>query len=242
METKLGRWSTEIDALRPAADGINTIVDRVNSLDASAGAPGTLVQAIPTAGVAVASVLRRELTPFPVKVTTSLGDGNYGARRFAGTIQYTSGSLSVPGSTVDPGADNILLVNLGEASAGAPLTPGAWVVAVSIGVAALPSGAPVALCVCGPSAGAMFPVKVSEAGGAQGTASAPASYTYSVTAISGATLLSGGGAASDIALARPRPNGAVTAGSGYGVAFYDAATPPNLVLWDAGEVPATTAC
>jgi hypothetical protein len=80
------------------------------------------------------------------------------------------------------------------------------------------------------SAGAaMFPVKVEQTGGANGTSTTPASYTYTVRSL-GAVVLGTG-----VVVSRPRDDGAVTVqsgSSGYGVAFYDGTA---LKLWDAGE-------
>ena len=80
----------------------------------------------------------------------------------------------------------------------------------------------------------VFPVTVEKTGGADGTQTTPATWSYTVRCKgwdgTAATLGTG------VSLARPRPNGKMTfqAGSaGFGEAFYDGVT---LKLWDAGEV------
>lgn len=79
----------------------------------------------------------------------------------------------------------------------------------------------------------LFPVKLTVAGGANGTGAAPATYTYDVKTLAGDLL------ASAVSLARPRMGGECNSTNGYGMAFYDGAT---LKLWDAGETPSITAC
>lgn len=79
----------------------------------------------------------------------------------------------------------------------------------------------------------LFVVTVTQVGGSNGTQSTAASYTYDVKDLLGNTL------ATAVALARPRPNGAVSAGNGYGLAFYDG---NSLKLWDAGEIPGSGHC
>jgi hypothetical protein len=82
----------------------------------------------------------------------------------------------------------------------------------------------------------VFPVWVENDGGDDGTASAAATYTYTVKTVDQATTLG-----TTVAVTRPRPYGKVTyyASGGYGLAFYDGAT---LKLWDAGEIPTVGVC
>lgn len=79
----------------------------------------------------------------------------------------------------------------------------------------------------------VFPVEVAKTGGADGTDSTTATWTYTVASLTGTTLGTG------VPVSRPRPNGSMAFGTTYGLAFYDA--DGDLVLWDAGEVEATTA-
>lgn len=80
-----------------------------------------------------------------------------------------------------------------------------------------------------------FPVKVSQTGGSNGNKTTAASYTYTVTTMDGNTTLG-----EDVAVAKTRPNGTMTAGSSYGMAFYD--ENGDIQLWDAGEVEGTGGC
>jgi hypothetical protein len=83
-----------------------------------------------------------------------------------------------------------------------------------------------------------FLVKVEKDGGADGTKTTAASWTYTVRAyVNGATL------GTAVPLARPRPNGRrlyPTGSDGAGIAFHDA--DGNLKLWDAGEYRRTAGC
>jgi hypothetical protein len=87
-----------------------------------------------------------------------------------------------------------------------------------------------------------FPVKVQQTGGAQGTSTTAASYTYTVRSLAWNGTTGGETLGTGVAVSKPRDNGLVTvqAGStGYGVAFYDGLT---LRLWDAGEKYQTDGC
>jgi hypothetical protein len=79
-----------------------------------------------------------------------------------------------------------------------------------------------------------FGVTVTKTGGSDGTNTTAASWVYTVAALDGTTL------GTSIAVARTRPNGSMTYGTGYGLAFY--AADGTLKLWDAGENPATAVC
>jgi hypothetical protein len=90
----------------------------------------------------------------------------------------------------------------------------------------------------------VFPVRVQQTGGSQGDLTNPASYTYTVRSLSGATL------GTNIGLrASPwtRPDGTVTVQSGsngLGLAIWvpNGTNDATLVLMDAGEVPGTGGC
>ena len=81
-----------------------------------------------------------------------------------------------------------------------------------------------------------FPVLVNQTGGANGTDTTKATYTYTVTDLAGNEL------GTAVALARPRENGAVTLASDpkYGSAFV--AADGTLKLWDSGETYTTEEC
>lgn len=177
---KLPEWSTEIAALKTAADGVNQIVNRVNSIDSALGAQG-LLESYSGAGTATRPSVPAFTRGVLCKITSSLGNGNYTGRRFVGSPQYVSGSASVPGATMtDPGSDNVLVVNLGEAPFGAPLAINSWVTGMVVGTATLASGAPVPLVVCGPTQAALVPVLVQQNGGAAGTSTTTVSATYNI--------------------------------------------------------------
>jgi hypothetical protein len=93
-----------------------------------------------------------------------------------------------------------------------------------------------------PAPGGMFPVKVQQTGGSNGTDTTAATYTYTVRTLAWNGTSGGETLGTGVALSRPREIGFVTvqAGStGYGVAFYDGLT---LRLWDAGEIYGTEEC
>jgi hypothetical protein len=93
-----------------------------------------------------------------------------------------------------------------------------------------------------PTQPAMFPVKVEEDGGANGTDTTAATYTYTVRTLPWNGTSGGEVLGTTVPVSRPREIGYVItqAGStGYGVAFYDGTT---LRLWDAGEIYGTEEC
>lgn len=88
----------------------------------------------------------------------------------------------------------------------------------------------------------LFPVKVQQTGGSNGSKTTAASYTYTARSLPWNGTSGGVTLGTGLSLARPRPNGKVTVQSGstgYGVGFYDGLT---FKLWDAGEVPGTIGC
>lgn len=90
-------------------------------------------------------------------------------------------------------------------------------------------------CVANQAPSGAFPVQVEKTGGSNGTATTPASYTYTVRDLQGNTL------GTAVPVTRPRPNGEMTyqaGSSGYGLAFY-ASDGSTLILWDAGEIEST---
>jgi hypothetical protein len=88
----------------------------------------------------------------------------------------------------------------------------------------------------------VFPVRVQQVGGVDGTKTAAASWTYDIYAPSGdptAEPSDGQLIQEATALAHPRPFGKAIPGNNYGLAFYDGST---LILWNAGEVYGTGDC
>ncbi|HEV7299204.1 MAG TPA: hypothetical protein VGN72_07555 [Tepidisphaeraceae bacterium] len=82
--------------------------------------------------------------------------------------------------------------------------------------------------------GQIFPVKVTKTGGAGGSKTTAASWTYTVSTIGDIEI------GTAVAVGRPRPLGAMAFGTGYGLAFYNQTG--ALVLWDAGETPGSGGC
>jgi hypothetical protein len=91
----------------------------------------------------------------------------------------------------------------------------------------------------------LFPVKVAQTGGTQGTQTTPATFTYEVRELAGggafypqSTSEAGGAVAGDdVPVVVQRPNGQFHAGEDYGIAFWHG---PALKLFDAGETPIRT--
>lgn len=89
----------------------------------------------------------------------------------------------------------------------------------------------------------IFPVQVEKTGGADGTKTTKATWTYTVKTLGGASLGTG------VAVTRPRPNGKMVfqpgtfagGNAGYGTGFF-AADGTTFILWDAGEVYTTGSC
>lgn len=86
-----------------------------------------------------------------------------------------------------------------------------------------------------PTSRGIFPVRVVQVGGADGSGSSAATWTYDVYRPSGnpaADATEGQKIGTAVAVSKPRPNGKMIPGDKYGLAFYDGTT---LTLWDAGE-------
>lgn len=96
---------------------------------------------------------------------------------------------------------------------------------------------PLGTCIILPHSSMLFGVKISQTGGAQGSKTSAATYTYLVTDITGEIILG-----EEVSLARPRPYGRVDVqfDNSFGTAFYD--QDGHLRLWDAGEVPKIGDC
>lgn len=85
-----------------------------------------------------------------------------------------------------------------------------------------------------PSAG-LFPVKIENDGGSQGTSTTAATWTYKIKTLNADLIQSG------VGLSRPRPLGTATVQgvNAYGVAFYAGG---SIILWDAGEIYGANPC
>ena len=78
-----------------------------------------------------------------------------------------------------------------------------------------------------------FPVTIAKDGGADGTPTSPATWTYTLTDMHGEQLGAG------VPQSKPRPNGTSQVQTGapaQGIAYRDESG--NVKLWDAGETPA----
>ena len=85
----------------------------------------------------------------------------------------------------------------------------------------------------------VFFVLVQQSGGTDGSATAPASWTYNVYDLAD-TGFTTPLTASPLAQQRARPYGSMQTGKKFGVCFYDGSG--NFSLWDAGEVPNMVVC
>lgn len=85
-----------------------------------------------------------------------------------------------------------------------------------------------------PQSATMIGVRVTKDGGANGSKTTAASWTYTVKDLSSTTTFG-----HNVPVRKPRPNGKMNFGTVYGTAFYDAGI---LILWDAGEYPDTGGC
>jgi len=86
-----------------------------------------------------------------------------------------------------------------------------------------------------PTLGTLFAVVLVQDGGANGTASAAPTYTYTINDINDEVELEGTPQSPTLA----RPNGAVTAAT-YGMAYYN--VDGDITLFYAHELPSTTTC
>ena len=153
--------------------------------------------------------------------------------RSGATYSWVEAYYSTPGTIADLTGGRTGTNNAREVSGREDIRTGAYVFLIDENAG---DGVQVFWFIAPTTPDATFAVKVEVLAGSQGTNTTPATYTYIVRSLAGATLGTG------IAQSRPRPNGRVTfqAGAGgYGVAFYDGTT---LRLWDAGEIPITGGC
>ena len=165
------------------------------------------------------------------------GVGKYAAHLlFGNSTSSAAANLNLPEGLSDSGNNNALLVNLAEVGGG-HLLP---LQSVHCGVLAgmTTEATPRAIVMVHHTGPVMEPVQVLKDGGADGSATASASWTYTIMSLDGSQILS-----RQTPLARPRPAGSMivqSASPAFGTAFVDAGG--TWRLWDAGEVPATTAC
>jgi len=168
------------------------------------------------------------------KITgTETGGGVYKGVLCGGLVGNISRSsnLSLPGNLIVPSSDNLTIVYFREAgTAQHGIRTNSYALVALADVDA--NGRRLAYVIQA-NASQVFAVTVTQTGGSNGSKTSAASYTYTVKTLDGTTI------GTSVALAKTRPYGLVTAGSSYGLAFYDGTT---LKLWDAGEYPGSGGC
>ncbi|HTV48052.1 MAG TPA: hypothetical protein VMG59_06370 [Phycisphaerae bacterium] len=229
---KLPGWQTDIPALMGVAKRLTEMSDAINTVHPIIGVPPIRVQQTPKGGTTLSLDLHKYPPPVMVKITGSLGNGNYTGRQFWGVLTFTSGSASVPGNLTDPGADNCIVVNLAEVTGGPQLPTGAWIIGIALGQTLNASNVGVALVVVNGSSG-IAAASLTQTGGADGTATTPASWTYTAASLSGGVTFG-----TAMSLNAQRPNGSTKPAVSGLVVFKSSA----WVLWWCDEVPNTTAC
>ncbi len=241
MQPPLPHWSAQTEPWRAIAGQINRIVDQVNTDSSLIAGGGLNVQRVNGAGAALAAPARALGYPVVLVNITAVetGGGKYAGHLFSGNSTAVAGTaLAMPEGLRDSGNKNALIVNIAEGNAGTGhrLLIGSFHLGVKAGMTA---ESPPRLIVLVDSAGpVLFPVLITKDGGADGSQTTPATWTYAVTSIDGVTSWG-----TEISLTRPRPNGSMipqSATPAFGLAFVDASG--TLRLWDAGEVQNTTAC
>ncbi|MGC9260961.1 MAG: hypothetical protein ACP5I8_12930 [Phycisphaerae bacterium] len=241
MQPALPHWAAQHEPWQTIARQINRLIDQVNTDSSLMAAEGLNTRRINGAGAVLAR--QRDNIGYSLVIVQltapETGGGKYAGHLFSGNATTVADTkVTMPEGLRDSGNKNALILNLAESNGGAGhrLPTGSFYIGLKAG---LTNESPPRLIVLVNAAGpAMFPVGVSKDGGADGTQTAPATWTYTVTSIDGLTTWG-----TQVPLARPRPNGSMlpqTTAAAFGMAFTDAAG--TLRLWDAGEVQNTTAC
>lgn len=239
MQPALPQWSAHHEPWQTIARQINRIVDAVNTDASLIAADGLNTNRIHSAGSSISGQHRHIGYPMVVVHITAVdaGGGKYAGHLFSGNSNAASSTnITMPEGMRDSGNTNALILNLAECSAGHRLLIGSFHIGLKAGMTA--ESPPQMIVLIDAPGPVLFPVRISKDGGADGTQSAPATWTYTVTSIDG--LITWG---TQQPLARPRPNGSMlpqTASPAFAMAFVDATG--MLRLWDAGEVQNTTAC
>ena len=165
------------------------------------------------------------------------GAGKYAAHLLFGNSTAVAGeNLNLPEGLSDSGNNNALLVNLAEAGGGHLLPLQSVHCGIMAGMTT--ETTPRAIVMVHQTGPVMLPVQILKDGGADGSATTSASWTYTILSLDGSQILN-----RQTPLARPRPAGSMivqSASPAFGAAFVDAGG--TWRLWDAGEIPATTAC
>ena len=240
MQSPLSPWIADRQPWQNIARHVNLIIDQINTNSSLLAGGGTTAARVSGAGVALTEKRRQPVgRGLIVKITAlETGTGKYAGHIFSPNCQTAPATnLNMPEGLIDSGNTNALVLNLLENSPATTHLLGlnTFHIGLLVGYTAeAVSRSVVLICAAWP---AMFPVQVKSDGGADGSQTAPATWTYTVLSADGSQTL-----ASLTPLARPRPNGSrvvQSASPSFGMAFYSAG---QLILWDAGEVPSTTAC
>lgn len=165
------------------------------------------------------------------------GAGKYAAHLLFGNSTATAAeNLNLPEGLSDSDNNNALLVNLGEVGGGHLLPLQSVHGGVLAGMTT--EATPRAIVMVHHTGPVLVPVQILNDGGTDGSATTSASWTYTILSLDGSQIFN-----RQTPLARPRPAGSMvvqSASPAFGTAFVDAGG--TWRLWDAGEVPATTAC
>lgn len=241
MQTQLSQWTADREPWRDIARQVNRIIDQVNTNSGLLAYDQTTASRVAGAGVALSHT--RHASPgrgLLVKITAlETGSGKYAGHLFFPNCQTSPGTnLTMPEGLTDSGNTNALVLNLAEnAPVAAHLLPlNSFHIGLLVGYTS--EAAPRAVVLISAAWPAEFPVQVRKDGGIDGSQTSPATWTYTVLSLDGGQTLG-----SQVPLARPRPNGSrlvQTAVPAFGLAFFT--TAGTLLLWDAGETAATTAC
>lgn len=240
MQSPLSPWTADRQPWQNIARHVNLIIDQINTNSSLLVGGGTTATRVAGAGVALAENRREPVgRGLIVKITAvETGTGKYAGQLFSPNCQSAPATnLTMPEGLTDSGNTNALVMNLLEDSPNTTHLLGLNTFYIGLLAGYTPEAVPravVLICAAWP---ALFPVQVKKDGGADGSQTAPATWTYTVQSADGRQTLG-----SLTPLARPRPNGSrivQTAVPSFGMAFYSAG---KLMLWDAGEIPSTTAC
>ena len=239
MHTPLSHWNASTRPWQDIARQVNQIIDQINTNSSLLTGANASTSRIPGAGTAIVQQAQRSVGGFIVKLTAvETGAGKYAGHIFSPNCQSSpSANLAMPEGLADSGNTNALVLNLLEsAPSSTHLLPlNSFHIALLAGYTA--ESVPRAVLLIAAAGPGLFPVQITRDGGADGTQTSPATWTYTVLTVDGSQTLG-----TRVSPARPRPNGSRIVQSpspAYGTAFYVSG---SLLLWDAGEIAATTAC
>lgn len=196
------------------------------------GASQPAVSVLPASGQASSAD-----TLVVVKITASGQDGKFSGQIGRGrSTAGTANALAMPEGLEFTEAGTCLVLHLAED--GLPghrwLRTGSYVLGKVVGRTAATNPLPIVMVV-GPKDGMTFAVAVTKDGGADGTQTTAATWTYTVKSLGGQTL----GETVPVSMQRPFGKRKHYPTSGYGLACFNGT---GLILLDAGEVEETGGC